>query len=430
MKRKIVINIFIALFFIITINSIEGWSKISLSPSLTFSLIRNFSLAIIIVWVYIVFNRPIDKSRGWTVGFFLGWIVITGIRSVFIAEGFDQWTFFLTYFSAMISFVMIYYVDDFALFEKINNKWFKYAPLLCLLLFPYMQYDAVGYFLPLLLIPLLFVSIIPSKSKWMVLIFSLLIIILSYNSGARSHIIKFGVALFFGWSLYFKSNHFYGTILKWGRFVFLSAPILFFILGISNIFNIFNIKEYISEDYAYELAYERSTSSGASLVDDTRTFLYQEAILSAVKGKYVMFGRTFARGYDSYFQVGRSKKAGKRVTSKTDERVSEVAMVNIFTWMGLVGVVLYFFVFVKATGLTIYDSNNIYIKVVGLYVSFRWMFGFVEDFQRLDISTLTLWMLIAICFSSNFRSLTNNQISNYIYIVFGRFKYNRLIVRM
>lgn len=420
MDKRLFSNVLIGLFLVITIASVEDWSTISLAPSLTFFLIRNFAFVFIIVWGYSIFKRPPDKSRGWAVSFFLSWIVITGIRSVFIAKGIDQWTFFLAYFPAMISFVMVYYVNDFYLFKNINNKWFKFAPLLCLLLFPFMQYDAVGYFLPLLLIPLLFVSIIPSKSKWIVLIFSLIIIILSYNSGARSHIIKFCVALFFGWSLYFKSNRFYGTILKWGRFVFLSAPILLFILGFFNVFNIFNMKEYVSEDYTYESVDERGKSSEASLADDTRTFLYQEAILSAVKGKYLLFGRTFARGYDSYFQVGRSKKAGKHVTSKTDERVSEVAMVNIFTWMGMVGVVLYFFLFVKATGLAIYHSKNIYIQVVGLYLSFRWMYGFVEDFQRLDISTLTVWMLFAMCFANNFRDLTNKQIGTYIYSVFRK----------
>lgn len=420
MKKRLFSKVLIGLFFIITITSVEAWSTISLAPTLTFFLIRNVAFTIIIVWGYSLFKSPLDKSRGWPPRFFISWIVITGIRSVFIAEGIDQWTFILTFFPAMISFVMVYYLDDFSLFKKINNSWFKFAPLLCLVLFPFMEYDAVGYFLPLLLIPLLFVSIIPSKSKWILLVLSLIIIIISYNSGARSHVLKFIFALLFGWSLYFKSSPFYVNSLKWGRVVFLVAPILLFILGTFNVFNVFNLKEYVSEDYTYETIDKSGNRSEASLADDTRTFLYQEAIFSAIKGEYIMFGRTFAHGYDSYFQVGRSEEAGKRVTSNTAERVAEVAIVNTFTWMGLVGVVLYFFVFVKATGLAIYHSKNIYIKVVGLYLSFRWMYGFVEDFQMLDISMLTLWMLFAICFSNNFRDLTNKQISSYIYSVFKR----------
>lgn len=420
MKKKIFGNVLVGLFFIITIASIEAWSTISLAPSLTFSLIRNFAFTTIFVWGYSIFKRPLDKSRVWAASFFINWIVITGIKSVFIAKGIDQWTFFLTYFPAMMSFVIVYYINDFYLFKKINNTWFKFAPLLCLLLFPFMQYDAVGYFLPLLLIPLLFVSIIPSKSKWMVLIFCLIIIIISYYVGARSHVVKFGIALFFGWSLYFKSNRFYGIIIKWGRFFFLFAPILLFILGSLNIFNVFNMKEYISGDYTYKSVDETGKKTEVNITEDTRTILYQEAIFSAIKGEYILFGRTFARGYDSYFQVRRTEDADKKVTSKTDERVSEVALVNIFTWMGVVGVVLYFFVFVKATGLAIYHSKNSYIKIVGLYLSFRWMYGFIEDFQLLNISTLTLWILFAICFSNNFRNLTNKKISRYIYVVFRR----------
>lgn len=420
MRKKLFSNVLVVLFFIVTIASVEAWSTISLAPSLTFFLIRNFAFTVIIIWGYSIFKRPLDKSLGWAVSFFLSWIVITGIRSVIIAKGINQWTYFLSFFPTMISFVMVYYINDFYFFKNINNNWFKFAPWLCLLLFPFMQYDAVGYFLPLLLIPMLFISIIPSKSKWILLILSLIIIIISYNSGARSHVFKFSVALFLGWSLYFQSNRFYGNILKWGRIFFLAAPILLLILAIFNVFNVFNMKGYISENYTYESVDERGKKSEASLTDDTRTLLYQEAIFSAINGEYIMFGRTFAHGYDSYFQVDRSEDFGKHVTSKTDERVSEVAVVNIFTWMGVVGVVLYFFVFVKATGLAIYHSKNIYIKVVGLYLSFRWMYGFVEDFQMLDISTLTLWLLFAICFANNFRDLTNKQISRYIYLVFRR----------
>jgi hypothetical protein len=411
-------NLLVVLLLIITLTSVESWSTISLAPSLTIFLIRTFIFVIPFIWAYKLFRNPLDKSRGWALTFFLAWIIITGARSVFIARGKDQWTFLLMYLPAMLSIITVYYFDHLYLFKKLNYYWFRFAPLLCLIWFPFMSSAAIGFFLPLLLLYLLFISIIPNKSKWILLIFTFFIIFICYKSGARSHVLKFGVALLLGLSLYFKSLPFYLKAIKFGRISLLFAPIILFILAITNIFNVFKMDEYISGDYSIQTLDADGNEAESSLVADTRTFLYEEAIISAIKNNYVIMGRSFARGYDSYFQVGRSERAGRVVNTDTVDRISEVAIINIFTWMGVVGVILYFFIFVKATELAIYNSNNVYIKIVGLYVSFRWCYGWVEDFQRLDISTLTLWMLLALCFSKTFRKFNDHEFSTYIKSIF------------
>ncbi|WP_299797907.1 hypothetical protein [uncultured Maribacter sp.] len=418
--KKVLSKIIIVLFLLITVTSVENWSSIKLAPTLTFSLIRIFLFTIPLVWAYFIFKNPLNKPKIGAVSLFLGLIIVTGIRSILIAKGKAEWYFILNYFPAMLSFISIYYLDYPFLFKKINFYWFRIAPLLCLLWFPFMNSigEVLGYFLPLLILYLLFIQVIPTKAKGILLALTTTIIVVCYLEGARSHVLKFGFASLFGASLYFKSAWFYVKAIKIGRILFLITPIALFFLGITNIFNVFKMQEYISGDFTFERTDTYGDQRQESLVDDTRTFLYEEAIISAINNKYVLFGRSFARGYDSYFQVKRAEKIGDIVSTDTIDRISEVAIINIFTWMGITGVVLYFFVFLKVTYLAIYRSNNSYIKIVGLYLSFRWMYGWVEDFQRLDISTLTLWMLLAICLSKSLRKLNNREVARYIQSIF------------
>jgi len=420
--KKIFSNLLVFLFLLISITSVEGWSSISLAPTLTSTLIISVLYVIILALGFNLFKNPLNKNKKGAVSLFLFLIVITGIRSILIASGKEQWEFLLMYLPAMLSFICIYYFDNLFLFRKLNYFWFRLAPILCLLWYPFMSSkgEAIGFFLPLLLLYLLFINVIPKKSKVILLVLTFLIMFICFKEGARSHVLKFGIAMLFGFSLYFKAGWFYLKLIKFGRIFFLLIPIVLFSLGITNVFNVFKMDEYISGDYSFERIDTYGNQNEESLVDDTRTFLYEEAVVSAVKNEYVIFGRSFARGYDSFFQVRRSEKAGKVILSDTAERISEVAIINIFTWMGIIGVIVYFFVFVKVTSLAIYHSNNSYIKIAGLYLSFRWMYGWVEDFQGLNISTLTMWMLIAICVSKNFRSLNNYHIKKYMFSIFIR----------
>jgi hypothetical protein len=92
------------------------------------------------------------------------------------------------------------------------------------------------------------------------------------------------------------------------------------------------------------------------------------------------------------------------------ERLSnEVNILNIFTWTGVIGVILYSSIFFIASGLAINQSNNIYCKVLGVFISFKWAYGWVEDFSRFDINWITTWLLIGMCFSKSIRAKSNDE---------------------
>jgi len=79
---------------------------------------------------------------------------------------------------------------------------------------------------------------------------------------------------------------------------------------------------------------------------------------------------------------------------------------------------LYFFIFYQATFLAINKSQNIFSKIVGLFVLFRWLFAWVEDPNVFNLTNIFIWILIAFCYSEEFRNMTNSEMTNWINSVF------------
>jgi hypothetical protein len=202
-----------------------------------------------------------------------------------------------------------------------------------------------------------------------------------------------------------------------------ALPFVFLFLGVTKTFNVFQIDEYVKGTYT-----EKKIIAGQvkemDLKADTRTFLYKEVIMSAIKNNYILIGRSPARGNES--EHFGEHAAIELKTGRYERYINEVSILNIFTWTGLVGLVLYFFVFFKAVYLAIYKSNNFFLKVIGLYVTFRWIYAWVEDFNRFDIMNIVLWMLIAICYSEQFRNMSDADFKTWLNSIFKKKKYFKL----
>jgi hypothetical protein len=238
--------------------------------------------------------------------------------------------------------------------------------------------------------------------------------VITFDITARSNLIKFAIPFLFG-LLYYIRNILSNKILNTTRLIFLFMPIGLLFLAISGVFNVFKLDEYLGEQKIKAKSISGEVTE-ENLTADTRTFLYIEVIESAIKNDYIFFGRTPARGNDSeYFGdfAFRELKTGKH-----ERGSNEVSILNIFTWLGIVGVFLYFLVFIKATYLAINESSNFFIKLIGLNISFRWTYGFVEDFSRFDLSNIFLWLMIGMCFSESFRQMTNAEMKQWIREIF------------
>jgi len=100
----------------------------------------------------------------------------------------------------------------------------------------------------------------------------------------------------------------------------------------------------------------------------------------------------------------------------------------VFTWTGIVGVILYFLIFFKATYLAIYKSKSRIMKIIGLYLSFRWAYTWVEDFSMFNLSYFFLWVVIGMCLSQDFREMSDQEFKNWVRGIFDE-RYRKAIVK-
>ena len=352
---------------------------------------------------------------------YIMWNVVCIIRGFFVAQGYWEWKFLIGTSIVMLMPLGVFVLTNTFLVQKIVQQWFRYLlPAFFVMIFV-ISAESVGHYLIPVSFLLLFLPFL--SKKWKIMCLGMALFVFAANLGARSNVIKFLVPMAFALVFYFKST-FTLNVFKTARVGFLILPVLLLYLGIANVFNVFKMSEYLEGDFKYG----RNDIEGAQddLTADTRTFLYVEVISSALKYDYAWLGRTPARGNESpHFGPEIDKDLG---TNKMERHGNEVNILNIFTWTGIIGVVLYFLVFLKATYLALYKSKSRIMKILGVYLAFRWAYGWVEDFSSFNLSYFFLWITICMCLSQDFRTMTDAEFKNWVRGILDS-KYRRAIVK-
>lgn len=344
------------------------------------------------------------------------------IRGVFIAK--DYWDFkglFVNSFALLIPLVA-YVSSNKIVLQKIFSFYFKYVlPSFFIFIF-FLSKQAYGVYLSAIIFLLLFFPALTLRWKLILLIFVLVIVF--SGLGARSNVIKFGLSLVFSLLYYFRfflSKSFFQLI----KNILFILPLILFALAISNIFNVFKIDEYIKGDYSSVSDNGNGKLVKENLKADTRTPLYLEVLFTAKKYNSWLLGRSPARGNDTKLFASLSK-----ITGSKERIANEVSILNVFTWTGIIGVFLYFLVFFSASTLAISHSNNIYSKIVGLFVAFRWLYAWVEDFNNYSLNTFVIWIMIGFCISKSFREMSDAQVKVWINGIFEKPKYFKKKLRI
>lgn len=398
----------IILLFLIVIKTIAPWSSFNLGGITSFWAINS----IVLIYILNVKNRFYSKAnkRFNTIIFvYLIWNISVIVRGCFIAENYWEWKNLITMGFVFLLPLTIYISTNREIVQRILSLYMKYMLPAFFLFILVMSGTAYGVYLIPVSVMLLFLPLLPRKWKIILLGFSVISILSSL--GARSNVIKFVVALAFG-ILYYIRPFVTINILKITRFFFLALPFVLFTLGVTGTFNIFNISEYTEGQYTTNNA----SGEKEDLTIDTRTGLYVEVLNSAIKNNYIWIGRTFARGNDSEL-FGESIEAITG-TGKLERYGNEVSILNVFTWTGLVGVILYFIIFLRATYLALYKSKSWFMKIIAVYLSFRWTYAWVEDFSRFDLSYILLWIIIGMCYSVSFRNMTDGEFKYWVRGIF------------
>jgi hypothetical protein len=402
-------QLLILTFLLITIPSVFPWSTLPQFMGNTTVMWILFScfLFLILKIKNTQFNFENNKIII-PIKLYLIWNIVCIIRGAFIAEDYWEWKNLTSTGMTLLLPLTIYISTNKLLLQQLTSYWLRYALPAFFIFLPFLYSDAVGRYLIPIMFLLLFLPVLPNKWKFIILFFTIIVFIAGLE--ARSNVIKFSIALLFGLSFYFR-KFLNSNLFKFAGSVFLFLPFLLLFLAITDTFNVFKMDEYIKGDYTISPTNTGETDE-QSLTADTRTGLYGEVIGSAIENNYVVWGRTPARGYTSESMGEFINDVLK--TDKSERSGSEVSILNIFTYTGIVGVVLYFFVFFEATFLAIFRSNNFFMQIVGLFVAFRWTYAFVEDFTDFDLSYIFLWFLIGMCYSKEFRRMNNNEFIHWV----------------
>ncbi len=414
-------GLFKILLSLTTISYITVFTSINLSSFTFWSFISAVMILIIFLLKPKYFNKE-DLPLIWPVKLYFAWNIISIVRGLFIAENYWEWKNLVATALIMMVPLFVYVSTNKEFVQEIIRFWLKYVLVLFFLFVPFIiESDFTGRYLTIVMFLLLFLPILSFQWKIIVLFFTFL----EFSAGldARSDIIRFTMSGSLGLLYYFRF-FIKDWMLKILHAFFIGLPIILLVLGILNIFNVFKMDQYIKGDYSI-VAIEAGHTGKQSLTRDTRSFIYVENIKSAIKHDYILQGRTPANGYDSNYFGGFLKWTLH--TGKKQRFSSEVSILNVFLWTGLVGVVLYFLVFLKASYLAIYKSNSFFMKIVGLFVAFRWSYAFVEDFTKFELLYIFLWIAIGMCYSTSFRKMNDEEFKEWVIGLLPKFVYRKNI---
>lgn len=334
---------------------------------------------------------------------YLLWNVMCIVRGMFVAEIYWDWKGLIGNSMALLMPIIIFSATNKMVVQSLLATYIKYALPLFLLFGLMIRTDAFGFYLIPITFLLLFLPILNKRQKTLLL--GATFIVLVADLGARSSVIKFSLPLLILIIYYFR-NIIPVKAIETLRLSLFIIPILFLVLGVSGVFNVFKMNEYIKGEYTSMGVDGEGNIVEQDIIVDTRTFLYVEVLESAVNNNYWLLGRTPARGNDSdTFGV-----LAAELTGRYERIENEIGLANVFTWTGIVGVILYFLIFYRATFLAINKSRNIYVKMLGVYVAFRWLFSWIEDVNNFSLNYFMLMIMLGLCFSYSFRNMTDNEI--------------------
>lgn len=249
---------------------------------------------------------------------------------------------------------------------------------------------------------ILCIPFISKKKSIIILILSLLVILSDLDE--RSIIINLIIPLLIviGWrfikSMFTRKIMFYSIII---------LPIVLVALGVLGKFNIF--------EAAAENEFQFQGADRTMLVD-SRTGIFtdvfmgiynQDAVVWGLGGNgkvysYLMDNTDY--DFDTFYKNGRG--------------ATESGMLNYIMYAGLIGLIVYGLFLLKAGYLALFNSNNRFMQMLGLYVTFKFLFSFVDDRIAFNCHTLYFFIWVGICYNRSFRKMTDIEIKEYLNTIF------------
>jgi hypothetical protein len=401
--------------FLITLNS-HG-QTLALGNT-TFWWIIQFIVLILFFVIKSKYTNKSHTSQLFVLNIYLIYVVISFFRGMFIAEGYWDWKALIGNTMCLLIPMVAYSLSSKTLFQNLFKNYVYYVAPLFLIAQFFIGKDEFGFYLAPFSILLLFLPIL--SKKWKILCIVIAAYVILADLSARSNVIKFIVPILFSFLYYFRKlvniKHY-----EFFRLLLLALPFVLFSLGVLGIFNIFKPGGKNQTKIIEKKIDANGKLVKEDLASDTRTFIYVEVLQTALKYDSWVFGRSPARGNIS------AMFGSVDMNNRGERNANEISITNYFTWLGLVGVLLIFLIFYQATYLAVNYSNNIFSKIIGLFIAFRWSYGWVEDINNFTIQYVFLWLVIGFCYSKSFREMNDAEMKNWVSGIFEERKLKKNI---
>jgi hypothetical protein len=394
---------------LVSISSIASFANIPIGNTTIWWIFQGLILCNFFVVKKYFFDKTLAKSMIF-VQCYLLWNCFSAVHGVLIAENYWDWKSLITKTMALLIPIVAYAATNHNLMQNMLRFYIKYTMPLFLLFAVMITPDAYGFYLvPVSFIMLFFPAL---TLRWKIGLLVITVFVITADLGARSNVIKFSIPILLSFIYYYRL-FIPNTLLETMRKLLFIAPVLLFTLAVTDTFNVFKMNDYIETDYSTIRVNADGEQTDNNLKADTRTFLYVEVLATAVKHNSWLIGRSPARGYESIW-FGADDPTGR-----WERSAAEVAILNIFIWTGIVGVLLYLLVFYRASNLAINYSNNTFSQILGLFVAFRWLYAWVEDVNNFSLNTVFLWIMIGLCYSKSFRAMNNQEVKYWVRGIFS-----------
>ena len=316
---------------------------------------------------YVCVN-DIDKVGFVFVIAFLCWISFEFVRAFLYSEGYWMWKNVVNSLLNMSIFVVVFLAISPLWLQGIYRIFFKNCLWMLGLAIAFTSAhnpNALSY-LPYSTL-LLFWKYIPLKKRFLLLA---LVILFFVTQEQRNDVLKMIMALFLGFSVTYLAKLIPLWFIKLAHALLLLLPIVLLIVGFLGIFNPFKMDDYIKGDMTREVKNESGENYDDDLKADTRTFIYTNVSYTMDLYDAWIMGRSPAYGDEGPIGVA------SEINNETHQRGrygNEVQIMNILLWYGVIGCVLYFLMYARASFLAIYRSRSSIMKGIGIYVAFLWM---------------------------------------------------------
>lgn len=238
-------------------------------------------------------------------------------------------------------------------------------------------------------------------------IYIIIISVISFFSDilSRSNLINIIVAFLICFTYSFKKSNLMFDCLKNLRAFLLYSPLIFILLGATGVFNVFKI----GDNFKHILLKDGRGNSQPAFID-SRTGIYKDVFTQLSKDKAFFFGLG-ASGKTKTYLTDVNYGDFDKVYSEGRRR-TESGMLNYIQYGGILGGFIYFMLFFRASYLAIYRTNNWLMVMIGIWVSFKGFYSFIEDTTVFSVSIIFIFIPIGMCFNKDLRNMNEDEIKS------------------